>query len=104
MPAKKIKEIDEILKTKNLTPFEREMFLRRRQRYAAAIQRQAKDDLKYELRTEADKRIERDLPALTGESLSGGKFQGIRKFHPNINYDMDSKIRLRPVKKPISKI
>jgi hypothetical protein len=121
---KRIQEIDKILKTKNLTPLEREMFLRRKKRYTGAIQRHAKDTLKRELQIASDKQKEKDLPAISGESLSyrrrglripeqSGEVKtyerdlpatSIRKFHPNINYDMDRGIRRRLVKNPLSKI
>jgi hypothetical protein len=119
--ASKIQEIDKILKTKNLTPLEREVFLKRKKRLTRAIQLRAKRDLQIE----SDKQIEKDLPPIAGESLSyrrrglripkqSGEVKtyernlpatGIRKFHPNINHDMDHRMRLRRlVKKPISKI
>jgi len=121
---KKIQEIDKVLRTKNLTPLERGIFIRRKKRLTEAIQRHAQKALKQKLQLEADRRIERDLPAISGESLSHGsglripKQSGgvktyeqnlpattIRRFHPNINYDVDRRMRLRRlVREHLSKI
>jgi len=104
----RILDIDEVLITKNLTPFEREMFLRRKKRLAGEIQRHSQEAFKREFQFEADRMVEKDLPAISGESLThprglgipnqkgGVKTYGrdapavsIRKFHPNITLGTD---------------
>ena len=104
----RVLDIDEILTTKNLTLLEREIFLRRKKRLSASIQRHSQEAFKRKLQFEADRMVEKDLPAISGESLTHPRGLGIpnqeggvktygrdapavstRKFHPNITLGTD---------------
>jgi len=105
---KMLMEINRVLSKENLRPSERKRFLDMRKYLGGVLSSLAFKDYRRELEIEADRRIEKDLPAISGESLShhigpripdqygGVKTYGrdtlavpTRKFHPNKNYDMD---------------
>ncbi len=109
-----LRHIDETLSTKNLKPEQQKGFLDMKEYLNEELRYNVQEALRRDLRISAYKEAERDLPPIVGESSPYDSFlipgqsgevktydrnlpaTTIRKFHPNINDDMDSEMSLHP--------